>query len=60
MTARPAILGLILLLAACKREPDFDARYKAADAKISQTSSEIDARIAATGAPQAEVTASTK
>ncbi len=45
---------LALPLCACKREPTFDERYDAASEKISKTSKEIDARLAATGTPQAE------
>lgn len=41
-------------LSACKREPDFDERYQAADAKIRQSAQEIDAQVAGTGAPAEE------
>ena len=54
MTARRILLGALLSLsaAACgKREPDFDKRYDAASARISQAARDIDAQIAATGAP---------
>lgn len=36
-----AVLALILL-AACKREPDFDTRYKAAEQQLQASSAAID------------------
>ncbi|MCT2401075.1 hypothetical protein [Novosphingobium mangrovi (ex Huang et al. 2023)] len=47
-----AALTFALTLAACKREPDFNERYEAASAKVTQTAREIDDRIAATGVPE--------
>lgn len=57
MRIRPVLLlalPLVMTIGACKREPDFDERYRAASAKVTQTAEEIDAQI--TGAPQAEAT----
>lgn len=53
---RGAALSLLMLaaLAACKAEPDFDERYEAANAKITKTARDIDARIAGTEAPPQE------
>lgn len=45
-------LPLMGTLSACKREPDFEERYKAANAKINQSAAEIDAQVAGTGAPE--------
>jgi len=36
-----AVLALVLL-AACKREPDFDTRYKAAEQQLQASSAAID------------------
>lgn len=42
------ICGVALLfLAGCKREPDFDTRYKAAQERIDKSAKEIDAEIRA-------------
>lgn len=51
--AKPWIAALSLLagLTACSAEPDFDERYEAANAKITKTARDIDARIAGTGVP---------
>lgn len=52
--------GVVLLLAAltaCSSEPDFDERYDAASAKITQTARDIDSRIAGTEAPASELPA---
>lgn len=46
-----ALLGAALALGGCKDKPDFDERYDAAKAKISQAAGEIDAQITATDAP---------
>lgn len=45
---------LVAALSACKREPDFDQRYRDAGAKIGQTAEEIDRQIAGTGTPEEE------
>ena len=52
--AATLILPIALTLAACKREPDFDERYKAANEKIGRTAREIDAQVAGTGMPAME------
>ncbi|WP_177198411.1 hypothetical protein [Novosphingobium sp. CF614] len=54
MPALSFVLPLALSIAACKREPDFDERYDAANTKVRQTAQEIDARIAGTGTPPDE------
>lgn len=41
-------LVVALLLAACDREPDFDERYRAANARIGEAASEIDAQVSGT------------
>lgn len=41
-----ALAGAFLLLSACQREPDFDERYEAAEAKIRQTAAEMDRQLA--------------
>lgn len=48
---RLAMLAVLVLLCACKREPTFDERYDAAAKQITKTAKEIDADISATGAP---------
>lgn len=48
-------LLLLLVLAACQREPDFDERYQSASDNIAQTSHQIDDRIAATQPAAAEM-----
>lgn len=56
---RPIVLALTLAMAltACgKRQPDFDERYDAASARISEAATDIDTRIAASGSPQGEAT----
>ncbi len=41
-----SVLPLVLLaLAGCQREPNFDERYEAANEKIRTTAAEIDAQI---------------
>ena len=52
--AATLILPVALTLAACKREPDFDERYKTASEKIGRTAREIDAQVAGTGTPATE------
>lgn len=47
-------MAFLSTLSACKREPDFDERYEAADAKIRQSAQEIDAQVAGTGVPVEE------
>jgi len=41
---RLSIIALLLLFA-CKAEPDFDERYEAAEKKIRETADEIDAEL---------------
>lgn len=55
--ALPVAMAALLALAACHREPDFDERYDAASAKISQAAADIDAQIAGTSAPPTEAPA---
>lgn len=43
----PALLPA-LLLSACSREPDFDERYRAANARIGEAAAEIDAQVSGT------------
>lgn len=45
------VIGGLLSLAGCTNEPDFDERYDAASARIQAAAQDIDAQIAATGAP---------
>ena len=46
---------LLLALSACRREPNFDERYDAANAKLRNMAGQIDAQIAGTGAPESGV-----
>lgn len=49
---RTSLLPLLLLvLAGCQREPDFDERYEAASEKIRTTAAEIDAQIEGKATP---------
>lgn len=49
---KAAIPALCLLaLSACQREPDFDERYDAANARMRDMAGQIDAQIAGTGTP---------
>ena len=48
---RAAFLLLLAGLGACSSEPDFDERYGAASARITETAHDIDASIAGTGVP---------
>lgn len=51
---RLAALMIIVLLAACKREPTFDERYDTAEKQIRDTAKEIDAelgKVPPTGVP---------
>jgi len=48
------VLVLVGLLGGCKREPDFDERYDAANRTIVQKAKEIDAQVAGTGVPPAD------
>ena len=50
---RLALLTILVLLSACKREPTFDERYQTAEKQIRDTAKDIDAAIEATGAPTA-------
>lgn len=51
-----AVMVLLLLaLSACRREPNFDERYDAANAKLRNMAGQIDAQIAGTGAPESGV-----
>jgi hypothetical protein len=40
-----------VLLAGCRKEPDFDERYDAASKTIGQTAKEIDAQVSGSPAP---------
>lgn len=63
MPHRPILFALtaVTALAACgRREPDFDERYKATNARISEKAAEIDARITASGTPQTETVEGTR
>ncbi|WP_374412335.1 hypothetical protein [Novosphingobium colocasiae] len=51
MRAAAIGLGLLLALAGCRREPDFDERYKSAQERIARTAADIEAQVDATGAP---------
>ncbi|KMS59480.1 hypothetical protein V474_09785 [Novosphingobium barchaimii LL02] len=45
------VLALAALLGGCKREPDFQERYDAANKTIVDKAKAIDAQIAGTGVP---------
>ncbi|BBC72803.1 conserved hypothetical protein [Altererythrobacter sp. B11] len=47
---RAVLVGAMLLLAACQREPDFDERYAKAQADLREKAARIDAELAK-GAP---------
>ena len=49
--------SLLLLLAACSQEPDFDERYKATETELRQRAAEMDAELQAGGASGEEETA---
>ncbi|WP_159975668.1 MULTISPECIES: hypothetical protein [unclassified Novosphingobium] len=49
-----SVLALAALLGGCKREPDFEERYDAANKTIVDKAKAIDAQIAGTGVPPAE------
>lgn len=51
------ILALGFAVAACNREPTFDERYAAAQARINATAKDIDAHVAGTAPAQDEDTA---
>lgn len=44
----------LLILSACRREPDFDERYDAANEQIRNTAKEIDEQIAGTATSEPE------
>lgn len=48
------VLALAALLGGCKREPDFEERYDAANKTIVDKAKAIDAQIAGTGVPPAD------
>lgn len=41
----------LLAISGCRREPDFDQRYDAANRKMRNMAEQIDAQIAGTGTP---------
>lgn len=45
------LLICLLAISACRREPDFDQRYDAANRKMRNMAEQIDAQIAGTGTP---------
>lgn len=47
------VLFACAALAGCDKEPDFDARYDAAEKQIARTADEIEAQAQASGAPTA-------
>ena len=51
---RPRALLLALLLCACRREPDFDERYRQANERISKAEAEIEAQVSGTATPAGE------
>lgn len=46
-----AMVLCLLALSACRRDPDFDERYDAANAKMRNMAGQIDAQIAGSGTP---------
>ena len=51
---RVPVLCLLLSLAACSSEPDFDERYEQAEQKIRDKAAELDAELAEKGGGELE------